>query len=206
MITYPGIPGPVIGDWLSREASRARYAPGTEFQMGRIELIANTGTYIDAPFHRYASGEDIAAFDLGAVADLEYVVVRCVDRTVRAIDSGAFDGVPVAGRAVLVHTGWASRWGTPAYFDGHPFLTAEAADRLVAEGAALVGIDSMNIDGTEGGERPVHSALLARAIPIVEHMRGLEQLPDAGARFFAVPPPIRGLGSFPVRAFAIVDD
>lgn len=206
MVTYPGIPAPVIGDWLSREASRARYAPGTEFQMGRIELVANTGTYVDAPFHRYADGGDLADFPLEAVADLVGIVVRATTRAGRALDAAVFRNAPVAGKAVLVHTGWDAHWGTERYGKGHPFLTADAARFLAAAGVALVGIDSLNMDDDTDGTRPAHTALLGARIPIVEHLCNLGELPDLGFRFFAVPVKVRGMGSFPVRAFAIVEE
>ncbi len=204
MVTYPGLPGPVISDWLSRDASRARYAPGTEFHLGRIEMVANTGTYLDAPFHRFAGGHDIAGYPLAAVADLPGVVVRAVDRRERRLDAGLFRERALAGMAVLVHTGWDAHWRAPAYATGHPFLTADAARYLVDAGAALVGIDGLNVDDGADGTRPVHTTLLADGIPIVEHLCGLHQLPDAGFRFFAAPVRVRGLGSFPVRAFAVV--
>lgn len=203
MVTYPGIPAPVIGDWLSRSASHSRYAPGTEFQMGRIEMIANTGTYIDAPFHRFADGHDLAGFALGAVADLDGVVVRATGRAGRALDADRFRDLPVAHRAVLVHTGWDAHWRTPQYGSGNPFLTAAAAQYLVEAGAALVGIDSLNIDDPGDGTRPAHTTLLRAGVPIVEHLCGLGALPDRGFRFFAVPVKVKGMGSFPVRAFAI---
>lgn len=200
--TYPGLPGPEIADHLSREASRGRYAPGTEFQIGRISMVGNTGTYLDSPFHRYAAGADLSEIPLGRLADLPGVVVRAA--AALPIGPEAFDGIDVRGRAVLVHTGWDARWATPAYFDPNPHLTAAAAAWLAEGEPALVGIDSVNIDRIEGGERPAHSALLARGIPIVEHLTGLSALPDSGFRFFAVPPKVRGFGTFPVRAFAIV--
>lgn len=206
MVTYPGLASPVISDWLSRDASRARYAPGTTFQIGRIEMIANTGTYVDAPFHRHADGGDLAAFALEAVADLEGLVVRATARAGRGLNAGAFRGRDVRGMAVLVHTGWDAHWRTEAYGSGHPFLTRDAAEHLVAAGAALVGIDSLNIDNTDDGARPAHTLLLAAGVPIVEHMTNLVALPDAGFRFFAVPPRIKGMGSFPVRAFARVEE
>jgi len=203
MTTYPGLPAPKIRDWLSREASNARYAPGTTFQLGMIDLLANTGTYIDAPFHRYAEGKDIAGYALEAVANLDGVVVHGADRG-RAIDADVFGGVEVRGKAVLVHTGWARYWRTERYGKGHPFLTAAAARHLVDGDAALVGIDSLNIDDDSDGTRPVHTALLAAGIPIVEHLCGLDRVPASGFRFFAVPPRVKGIGSFPVRAFALV--
>ena len=203
MITYPGLPAPKIRDWLSREASNARYAPGTTFQLGMIDLLANTGTYIDAPSHRYAEGKDFAGYALEAVANLNGVVVHGADRG-RAIDADVFGGVEVRGKAVLVHTGWARYWRTERYGKGHPFLTAAAARHLVDGDAALVGIDSLNIDDDSDGTRPVHTALLAAGIPIVEHLCGLDRVPASGFRFFAVPPRVKGIGSFPVRAFALV--
>ena len=204
METYRPLPGPVIEDHLSREASRAHYAPGTEFNIARITMVANTGTYLDAPFHRFADGKDVAALDLAALADLEGVVVRVTELPGQAIPADAFDGVELRDRAVLVHTGWDRHWRTDAYFSGHPFLTEEAAERLRDSGAALLGIDSLNIDDTNDGRRPVHTVLLAAGIPVVEHMRGLEQLPLTGFRFSAVPAPVRGMGTFPVRAFAVL--
>ena len=201
MTTYPGLPGPLICDFLSREASRGRYAPGVEFHIGRIDMVANTGTYLDSPFHRYADGKDLSALPLDSLAGLEAIVIRG-PATGRAIDRAAFAGRPVGGKAVLVRTGWDGHWRTPAYLEGNPYLTADAAAYLVAEGAALVGIDSLNIDDIEDLQRPVHSTLLAAEIPIVEHLCHLGQLPDAGFRFSAVPPKVAGFGTFPVRAFA----
>jgi len=204
MITYKGLPAPIICDYLSREESRKRYAPGTEFHIGKIEMIANTGTYVDSPFHRYADGKDLSELALESLADLEGVVVRARTRSGRAIGREAFAGVHVRGRAVLVDTGWDKYWRMDAYFENHPHLTAEAAQHLADAGAALVGIDSYNIDDTATGERPVHSILLRRDIPIVEHLCELVSIPDAGFRFHAVPVKVKGFGTFPVRAFARV--
>ncbi len=204
MITYKGLPGPIIGDFLSREASQAHYAEGTTFHIGQIDMVANTGTYIDAPFHRYAEGKDVSALALESIAAVEGVVCRA-DATPRAIGPELFAGVEVQGKAVLVHTGWAQHWGTAHYFDGHPFLTAAAAAWLQASGAALVGIDSLNIDDTVGGERPVHSILLGAEIPIVEHLCHLEELPQAAFTFHAVPVKVKHFGTFPVRAYAVVE-
>jgi arylformamidase len=201
MTTYPGLPGPVICDFLSREAARARYGPGLEFQIGKIEMVANTGTYLDSPFHRYAGGKDLSQLPLESLAGLDGVVIRG-PADGRAIDRDAFVGRDLGGRAVLVRTGWDVHWGTPTYLDGNPFLTAEAAEYLVREGAALVGIDSLNIDDTRDLARPVHSALLGAEIPIVEHLCNLGPLPEAGFRFSAVPAKVAGFGSWPVRAFA----
>jgi arylformamidase len=203
MVTYAGMPGPIISDFLSREDSRSRYAPGTEFQIGKIELVANTGTYLDTPSHRYADGYGLAELPLASVANLECVVASVATANGRAIDRLPFNEAEVRGRAVLVHSGWDRHWRTPQYFEGHPYLTGELADSLVQAGAALVGIDSYNIDSTDTGERPVHSALLRANIPIVEHLCGLQEVPPRGGRFFAVPPKVVGLGTFPVRAFVI---
>lgn len=200
MITYKGLPAPLVCDHLSREASRANYDPGTEFQIGRIEMVGNTGTYLDTPFHRYADGEDLSDVGLERVAALPGLVVRVPD--LQAIDADRFTGIDVRGKAVLVHTGWARHWRTDAYFEDHPFLTEAAADLLVDAGAALVGIDSHNIDDTRTRARPAHTLLLGAGIPICEHMRGLELLPDAGFRFTAAPPKVKAFGTFPVRAFA----
>ena len=205
MITYKGLPAPIICDYLSREDSRANYAAGTEFQIGKIDMVANTGTYLDSPFHRFAHGHDLAELDLASLANLDAVLIRVTGSGERAITRTAFATVDVRGRAVLAHTGWDRHWRTDQYFEGHPFLTEDAATYLRDEGAALVGIDSYNIDDTANLSRPAHTILLGAGIPIVEHLRGLEQLPIAGFRFSAVPPKVRGMGSFPVRAYALLD-
>jgi arylformamidase len=204
MTTYPGLPGPIICDYLSREASRARYAPGVEFQIGKIEMVANTGTYLDSPFHRYANGKDVAQLPLESVADLEAVVVRIPADGGQAITRKAFERVEIEGRAVLVETGWDVHWRTEQYLTGHPFLTADAAEYLAGRGVTLVGIDSLNIDDTADWARPVHSTLLAAGVPIVEHMCNLARLPERDFRFFAVPAKVAGFGSWPVRAFGHV--
>jgi arylformamidase len=210
MVTYRGLPPPRITDHLSREASRASYAPGTEFQIGRIEMVANTGTYIDAPFHRFADGTDIAQLDLDRLADMPAIVVRATGMTGRAVDghlvTAALAGLDTEGAAILVETGWGdAHWGTESYFAGHPFLTAAAARALVDVRLALVGVDTYNIDDTADPTRPAHTALLGAGIPIVEHMWHLGELPLIGARFSAVPAPVHGMGTFPVRAYAVVD-
>jgi kynurenine formamidase len=201
LVTYPGLPAPVVSDHLGRAASRERYAEGTEFQIGRIEMVANTGTYVDAPSHRFADGSDLAELPLECLADLPGVVVDA-PAGARRIGPAALPQRALRGCAVLFRTGWSRHFGTPRYGEGHPFLSAELARELVRRGVALVGIDSLNVDDTEDGTRPVHTALLAAGIPIVEHLARLEQLPGTGFRFFAVPVKVRGMGSFPVRAFA----
>ena len=205
LITYPGLPAPVICDYLSREASRRLYAESTEFQIGKIELVANTGTYLDSPFHRYEWGKDLSQLNLLSVANLDGVLLRVGVPPARAIDETAFHGVEVRGKAVIVHTGWDVHWRTERYASGHPFLTKGAAEHLAASRAALVGIDSLNIDDTGDLSRPVHSILLGADIPIVEHLCNLQSLPDGGFRFFAVPVKVKGFGTFPVRAFAVVE-
>lgn len=204
MVTYKGLPAPVICDHLSRIASRGSYAEGTEFQIGRIEMVGNTGTYLDTPFHRYTDGYDLAALDLDRVSNVPGVVVRVTGAAERAIDWHHFAAVECPGRAVLVHTGWDRNWRTDAYSEGHPFLTEKAAAYLRDHGVGLVGIDSFNIDDTTGGARPVHTTLLAAGIPIVEHLTNLEALPVEGFRFSAVPPKVAGMGTFPVHAHALL--
>jgi arylformamidase len=202
LITYKGLPAPIICDYLSREQSRAVYEPGTEFQIGKIEMVANTGTYVDCPFHRYEDGNDLSQVGLEQFANLAGIVIRANYREGLAIGKAAFEGKELHGRAVLVHTGWDSHWNSEAYFQGHPFLTEEAAVYLRQCGVKLVGIDSMNIDDTRGKSRPVHSTLLRANILIVEHLCNLANLPDEGFTFSAIPPKIVGMGTFPVRAFA----
>ena len=204
MVTYKGLPAPMICDWLSREASRAKYAPGTEFQIGKIEMVANTGTYVDSPFHRYENGKDLSELPLESLANLDCIVVRVDPSAGPAIDQVPLSASQVSGRAVLFCTGWDRHWRTDAYHEGHPHLTERAAEWLAKAGAAIVGIDSFNIDSVATGERPVHTILLGNEIPIVEHMRGLGALPSTGSRFFAVPVKVKAFGTFPVRAFAMV--
>ena len=206
MVTYPGLPGPEITPHLTREASRSHYAPGTEFAIDRITMVGNTGTYLDSPFHRYPGTVDLAGLPLDAVADLPAVVVHLTGSSRRDIDVAALAATEVAGRAVLLHTGWDRHWGTEQYGWGAPYLTGEGAQWLVDQGAALVGIDSLNIDDADADDhaRPAHSLLLAAEIPVVEHMTGLDQVPATGARFTATPPRVVDFGTFPVRAFASI--
>ena len=205
MITYKGFPAPLVCDHISHLQSRAFYAEGTEFQIGKIEMVGNTGTYIDTPYHRYRDGFDLAGLSLEQASNLEGVVVRVTGSTERAIDWQMFAATKIRDRAVLVHTGWDRHWRTDQYFEGHPFLTRAAADYLKEQGAKLVGIDSLNIDDTSDGARPVHTCLLGAGIPIVEHLTQLAHLPIEGFRFSAVPPKIEKMGTFPVRAYAILD-
>lgn len=200
LITYPGLPAPVICDFFTREDSMRKYDKGETFQISRIEMVANTGTYIDVPFHRFEEGEDLALTKVEKFVDLEGIVVRAVDQN--AVDPSYFAGLDLAGKAVLVHTGWSRHWGTEAYLSNNPFLTADAAHYLKTQGVKLVGIDSLNIDDTRTNSRPVHSTLLGENILIVEHLCNLEALPPTGFNFTAVPPKIEKVGSFPVRAFA----
>jgi arylformamidase len=232
LITYKGLPAPIICDFLSREQSKQHYAEGTQFQIGKIEMVANTGTYLDSPFHRYEDGKDLSALELSSLANLDCIVVRAKSKEIsgkgegqrakeeieKAIDANAFEGLDVRSKAVLVHTGWSHHWRTDKYFEGtHPFLTKDAAQLLADEGATLVGIDSYNIDDTADLSRPVHSILLGKEIPIVEHMCNLQSLIDALGdyplatasdsvpfKFFAVPVKVKGMGTFPVRAFALI--
>jgi kynurenine formamidase len=202
MTTYKGLPGPILCDFWEREASASFYDDGSTFQIGRIDMVGNTGTYLDAPFHRYADGDDLAALDLDRLAALPGVVVRVAGDGPVAVDADAFEAVDAGGKAVLVHTGWDRHWRTPAYQQGHPFLTAAAAQLLADRGARLVGIDSHNIDDTRGRSRPVHTILLGAGVLVCEHMTNLAALPERGFTFTAVPPKIVGMGTFSVRAFA----
>ena len=203
MITYPGLPGPVVSDFMGREASRGHYAEGTTFHIARLRMVANTGTYLDAPFHRFAHGKDVGGLPLERLADLEGVVVDAAGRG-PGLDAELFAGRDLAGKAVLVRTGWDAHWRTPRYAEGHPHLTRAAAEFLAGAGPALVGIDSLNIDDTGDGVRPAHTLLLSAGIPIVEHLCNLGALPPAGFRFHCAPAPFLGLGSFPVRAYAVL--
>ena len=205
MITYRGLPAPIICDFLSREDSRQHYAPGTEFNIGKIEMVANTGTYVDSPFHRFADGIDLSELPLDSLANLEGIVVRAQNLG-RAITARPFHGIHVKDKAVLIHTDWSRHWRTDQYFEGHTFLTKDAAELLAESGAAFVGIDTYNIDDTTDGTRPVHTTLLGNRIPICEHMCELENLPDSGFRFHATPVKVKAMGTFPVRAYAVLDE
>ena len=204
MVTYKGLPAPQICDFWTREGSAANYDDGSTFQIGKIEMVANTGTYLDSPFHRYADGADLAELKLQSLADVPGIVIRRPWENGLPIGHEAFEGRDVTGRAVLIHTGWDRHWRTDAYFGEHPYLTAEAADWLASNGATLVGIDSVNIDNMHVRARPVHTKLLGADIPICEHMTALGSLPDEGFHFSAVPPKVKGMGTFPVRAYAVL--
>ncbi len=205
MVTYKGLPAPAITDHLTREESKNYYESGTTFQIGRIDMVANTGTYLDSPFHRYPDGADLADLGLYSLANLDGIVVRRRDTAERAIQVAGLTGLDLKAKAILFHTEWDVHWRTERYSDGaHPFLTEGAANYLAEAGAALVGIDSYNIDDTDDRSRPAHSILLSQGIPIVEHLCGLGELPDQGFKFFAVPVKVKDLGTFPVRAFGIV--
>ena len=207
LTTLPGLPVPTFSPHLTREASRDVYAPGTEFAIDSITMVGNTGTYLDSPFHRYPDGADLAGLPLERLADLPAVVVRTAGGGVRAVGVDALADLEVAGRAVLLHTGGDRHWATPQYAVDAPYLSAAGAQWLVDHGAALVGIDAINIDEmTPAGERPAHTLLLAAGIPIVEHLTGLGDLPPTGARFTAAPPRVSAFGTFPVRAYASVPD
>lgn len=205
LITYQGLPAPIICDYLSREKSKEIYEAGTEFHIAKIEMVANTGTYLDCPFHRYEDGQDLSQIGLERLTNLEGIVVRAADQNQMAISAEAFKDREVRGRAVLVQTGWDRHWNTERYYRDHPFLTEDAAQYLRACGVRLVGIDSTNIDDTRGLARPVHSILLQAGILIVEHLCNLPELPDEGFKFSAIPPKFKGVGTFPVRALAQLD-
>ncbi|MCB9081122.1 MAG: cyclase family protein [Lewinellaceae bacterium] len=204
LITYQGLPAPLICDFLRREDSRAFYAEDTTFHIGRIELVGNTGTYLDCPFHRFADGADTAGVTLDQLADLPGLCIR-VPATMMAIGPEVFAGLPLQGKAVLVNTGWSRYWRTDPYFSGHPFVTEAAALFLRDSGIKLLGIDGYNVDDTHSRARPVHTILLGAGILIAEHLCALEVLPESGFTFTAVPPKIVGMGTFPVRAFAKIN-
>ena len=204
MVTVPSLPPPVIDEFLTRETSRARYAPGTEFSIGRITMIANTGTYLDTPFHRYADGFDLSGLDLERVLDIDAVLID-LPSGAQSFDADSFKGRNLRAKAVLLRTGWDRHWGTEAYGNGeHPFLAREGATALVEAGVAIVGIDGQNIDSTSDPERPAHTILLRAGIPIVEHLTGMSELPETGCRFTAAPPRVVGMGTWPVRAYAVL--
>jgi len=202
MITYKGLPAPLICDYLSREESKTRYAPGTEFQIGKIEMVANTGTYLDCPFHRYADGKDLSQIQLEKLAELDGILIDVENK--QSIGKEFFEGKNLNNKAVLVNTGWSKHWRNDTYFENHPFLTEEAATYLANQKVTLVGIDSHNIDDTRTNTRPVHTTLLKNEILIVEHMTHLHLLKGKSFIFSAVPPKFVGVGTFPVRAFAKV--
>lgn len=204
LITYKGLPAPIICDFLSREASKNVYADGTTFQIGKIDMCSNTGTYLDTPFHRYAEGRDLADLDLSDVAGLPGIKI-CVPQEVSGIGREYFTGYALAGKAVLIETNWSRHWNTEQYYEGHPHLTADAAHYLQEQGVRLVGIDTYNIDDVSGKDRPVHTILLGSDILIVEHMCNLQAVPSSAFQFYAVPIKVKGMGTFPVRAFAQLD-
>ena len=204
MITYQGLPAPHICDFLSREDSREHYSPGVSFQIGKIEMVANTGTYIDVPFHRYEEGADLSEVGLNQLVGLTGEFVK-IDGDVRAIGPEWFEGLEIKGKALLIQTDWDRHWRTDRYYSGeHPFVTAEGAELLLQLAPRLVGIDTYNIDDTGDPARPVHSLLLGAGILIIEHMTNLASIPAGPFTFTALPPKIRGMGSFPVRAYASV--
>ena len=204
LVTYKGLPAPIICDYLSREDSKKHYSEGTTFQIGKIEMCSNTGTYLDSPFHRYENGKDLSELELESLANLDGVKV-VINEVVEFIGVDIFEGINVQGKAVLVQTNWSRNWNTEQYYEGHPFLTKNAAEYLRDKGAVLVGIDSYNIDDIRGKERPVHSTLLGADILIVEHMCNLSKVPTSGFKFYAVPVKVKGFGTFPVRAFAEIE-
>jgi arylformamidase len=204
LVTYKGLPAPIICDYLSRDESKKFYEEGTTFQIGKIEMVSNTGTYVDCPFHRFEHGKDLSEVELEKFAEIEGIVIRVPFAERLTVTPDQLKGYDVSGKAVLIHTGWDANWNTHAYYSGHPYLTKEAAEYLKEAGTKLVGIDSHNIDNTEGRTRPVHTTLLGAEILIVEHLCNLESIPENGFKFSAVPPKFKGVGTFPVRAIASV--
>lgn len=205
MITYKGLPAPIICDFISREKSKSIYTEGTEFQIGKIEMVSNTGTYIDTPFHRYENGKDLSEIVLEKLVELDAITIQADYRNGIEIGKSFFENKNLKGKAVLINTCWSTFWRTDAYFENHSFVTEEAAIYLRDSGVVLVGIDSHNIDDTRTNARPVHTILLGAEILICEHLCGLDQLPEKDFTFTAVPPKIKGMGTFPVRAFATLN-
>lgn len=204
LVTYKGLPAPIICDYLSREDSKRTYEEGTTFQIGKIEMVSNTGTYIDCPFHRFENGKDLSEVELESFADIDGIVIRVPYTETLCITEELLMNYDIRDHAVLIHTGWDVHWNTDSYYEKHPYLTKDAAEYLRDSGAKLVGIDSHNIDNTEGKSRPVHTTLLGAEILIVEHLCNLSSLPENGFKFSAVPPKFKGVGTFPVRAMARV--
>jgi kynurenine formamidase len=207
MPAYPGLPAPVFATVFTHDESAARglYAPGTTFQIASLSICGNTGTYIDAPFHRHRTKADLAGLGLEQLADLPGLLVDATGTGGRAIGAALFEGHDITGKAVLIRTGWSRRWGSLDYWAPGPFLAADGAQWLADRGAVLVGIDSWNIDDTDDRTRPAHTILLGADIVICEHMCALDQLPERDFRFSAVAPRIVGGTSFPVRAYARVE-
>ena len=203
-VTHPGLPAPAWEAFRSREDYRR--TTGTEFQVDRVVMVGNTGTYLDSPFHRFAGGDDLAALPLRAVVDLPVAVADVWGR--RAVDADLLErrlgGDRVAGAAVLLYTGGDAAFGTAAYAHEAPYLTADGAAWLADRGPALVGIDAVNIDDLDDATRPAHTRLLAAGVLVLEHLTGLAGLPDRGARLHAAPPAWSGVGTWPVRAYALV--
>ncbi|MDQ4103551.1 MAG: cyclase family protein [Actinomycetota bacterium] len=203
MTTYPGLPGPMISTYTSRQESAQRLGNGVSFHIGRIEMVVNTGTYVDAPYHFHADGADVAQLPLERLVHMPVVVIRASGRT--TIGPEVLDKADeLWGKAVLVHTGWSRHWGAPAYLSGSPYLTRGFAEAMVEANVALLGVDALNVDNVEDPNRPVHDTMLGNGIPLIEHLTNLNQLPDQGARLTALPAPVRGVGSFPVRAVAVL--
>lgn len=203
MQTFKGLPAPIICDYFSHEESHQFYAEGTEFQIGKIEMVSNTGTYIDSPFHRYRDGNDLSAIGLKQMAQLDGILIDVT--STKVIDEYFFKNLDLKGKAVLIRTDWSRHWRTEQYFYDHPFITESAAIFLRDAGVTLVGIDSHNIDDTSGNSRPVHTILLGANILIVEHLCNLHQIPtNQPFTFSAVPPKVKGFGTFPVRAYAFL--
>jgi arylformamidase len=200
LITYKGLPAPIICDYLSREESKKIYAEGTSFQIGKIEMVSNTGTYVDCPFHRFEDRTDLNDTPLEHFAELSGLVLHIPYSEKTAIDADSFSPFDIEDKALLIHTGWDFHWNTEKYYSKHPYLTENAARYVKDRKVRLVGIDSHNIDDTRGNSRPVHTVLLGNGILIVEHLCNLAAIPDEDFIFSAIPPKFKGVGTFPVRA------
>ena len=202
LITYRGLPAPIICDYYSHEESRRFYTEGTEFHIGKIEMVSNTGPYLDCPVPRFKAGKDLCKTPLEQLANLDGIKISVPFQDTLEISQSYFQNLSLKGKAVLIHTGWSQYWASEGYFENHPYLTSDAASFLVKAGVKLVGIDSYNMDDTSTITRPVHTMLLGQEICIVEHLCNLDLIPENGFRFTATPPKIEGMGTFPVRAYA----
>jgi len=205
LISYKGLPAPIICDYISREASKQFYDGDTSFHIDKIEMVGNTGTYIDCPLHRYAHGKGFTEIELAALADLEGIKIIVSYQKQLAVTISDVEKYNVKGKAVLLQTNWSEHWNTERYYENHPFLTEKAAIYLRDNGAKLVGIDSHNMDDTRTRSRPAHSILLGADILVVEHLCNLDKIPERGFLFSAVPPKVKGMGTFPVRAMAKIN-
>ena len=174
------------------------------FHIGLLTICTNTGTYLDVPFHRYADGHDLADLALEQVAGVPAVCSTAAASrrsTSRPTISSGSPGTRCSSAPTTQCTSARERTSRTTRTS-----SAASAEALVAADVACVGIDSMNIDGTATGDRPVHSILLRRGSRSSSTSPTSPRCPDRGFTFTAVPPKIEGAGTFTVRAFATTDE